>query len=126
MAIKQAPSMSKTIYQGEAGNLSFIHDTVTLADAIGDTTEVRELPVGVTVTGVRLITTGTLGAASTIQVFAGDVALTDTIASTAALNKTINIKPVYLGENANLGIKTAGGATTGAVTLGLEYLYTGY
>lgn len=126
MAIKQASSMSKTIYQGEAGNLSLIHDTVTLTDATGDVTEIRELPIGVTITGVRVVVAASLGAASTIQVMAGDVALTAALTSSAAINQTINIKPVYLTDVKHLGIKTAGGATAGEVTVCLEYQFTGY
>lgn len=126
MAIKQASSMSKTIYQGEAGNLSLIHDTVTLADEIGDITEIRELPVGTTITGVRVITDGSLGEASTVQVTVGETDLTAALDSAAALNESVHIKPIYLEETANLSIKTAGGATDGEVTVCLEYKFTGY
>lgn len=126
MAIKQASSMSKTIYQGESGNLSLIHDTVTLADDIGDITEIRELPVGTTITGVRVITDGSLGEASTVQVAVGEADLTAALSSSAALNESVHIKPIYLEEAANLSIKTAGGATTGEVTVCLEYKFTGY
>lgn len=126
MAVKQASSMSKTIYQGAQGNLSLIHDTVTLADAIGDVTEIRELPVGTTITGVRVISADSLGAASTVQVAVGETDLTEALDSAAALNESVHIKPIYLSETANLSIKTAGGATAGEVTVCLEYKFTGY
>lgn len=126
MAIKQASSMSKTIYQGEAGNLSLIHDTVKLSDAIGDVTEIRELPVGTTITGVRVISADSLGADSTVQVAVGETDLTEALDSASALNESVHIKPIYLKETANLNIKTAGGATSGEVTVCLEYKFTGY
>lgn len=126
MTIRQSETFKNRVYVGAHGNLSLEAGKLTAAAApINDVFEVLELPIGLKLTGVRLITEG-LGATVTVDVKVNDVAL---VTAEAVANKTakhVPIAPVYLKEKGILAVTIKGAAATGELVVMPEYVNVGY
>lgn len=125
MAIISAPTMHDRIYSGPTGNMSVEVGKAVLKAADGDVIEYLELPIGLKLFGVRIVSAA-LGAGVTVDIKAGDTVLAaDVDVSTA---KAINIPfaPVYLKEKVILTATIQGGAATGELLVMPEYQSVGY
>lgn len=126
MTVRQSKTFHNTVYAGTHGNLSIAKLSLTAkAAAIDDVFEVVEMPIGVELTGLRLITAG-LGASVTVDVAIGDttIATGQDVAGAAAI--ILAIEPVYLTAKETLSVTIKGGAATGTLTVMPEYVNVGY
>lgn len=126
--------MNQQFYKGAQGNLSLhLSSVVGLSLAAGASHTLDEnLPIGVQVTGVRVINDA-LGANTelTVQLVdhagnATDLAAVSTVSADATVTPT---KQFYIGDQglSDLVIKNTGtGAAAGDVTVQLEYRFKGY
>ncbi|WGY45232.1 hypothetical protein [Vibrio sp. ABG19] len=126
MTIRQSASFNNTVYVGAHGNLSLEEGrVVAVAAAIGDEFQVLELPIGLKLTGVRLITAG-LGNAVAIDVKVNDTVLVADEAVADAVSKHIPIAPEYLAEKGVLSVTIKGGEATGSLIVMPEYVNVGF
>ncbi|RMZ61479.1 hypothetical protein, partial [Vibrio anguillarum] len=82
---------------------------------------VLELPIGLKLTGVRLVTNG-LGASVSVDIKVNDIALALGEAVANKVAKQIPIKPVYLKEQGILNVTIKGGVATGELLILPEYV----
>ncbi|WP_045589215.1 hypothetical protein [Vibrio vulnificus] len=126
MAILQSESFKNRVYVGAHGNLSLEEGKLTAAATpINDVFEVLELPIGLKLTGVRLVTAG-MGAGVTVDVKVNETSL---LAAESVANKTakhIPFAPVYLKEKGILTVTIKGAEATGELMVMPEYVNVGY
>ncbi|HDY8174813.1 TPA: hypothetical protein RQL26_000541 [Vibrio vulnificus] len=126
MAIRQSETFKNRVYVGTHGNLSLEQGKLTAAATpINDVFEVLELPIGLELTGVRLLTAG-LGAGVTVDVKVNDTALVTAEAVATKTAKQIPIVPVYLKEKGVLTVTIKGAAATGVLYVMPEYVNVGF
>lgn len=126
MTIRQSETLKNRMYVGAHGNLSLEEGKLTAAATpINDVFEVLELPIGLKLTGVRLVTAG-LGAGVTVDVKVNDSSLVaaESVANSTA--KHIPIMPVYLKEKGILTVTIKGAEATGVLMVMPEYVNVGY
>ncbi len=122
----KSETFHKRVYIGAHGNLSLEQAKLTAnAAAVDDVFQVLELPVGLKVTGVRLITDG-LGAGVTVDVKAGEHELVSAEDVSGETLLATPIKPVYLEEKLPLEVTIGGAEATGELVVMLEYVNVGY
>lgn len=129
MATIKSPSLMNRIYQGPYGNLS-VHKTYVLlkAAASGTVVELSELPIGMELLGIRILTDG-LGAGVKVTVKSGSKELVKDVDASGALAFTAPVLPHYVGKNESTEMLTAtitGGAATGELNVLAEYSFVGY
>ncbi|GKX50604.1 hypothetical protein [Budvicia aquatica] len=129
MGTIKSPSLMNRIYQGPYGNLS-VHKTYVLlkAAAANSVVELSELPIGMELLGIRILTTG-LGTGVKVTVKSGDKELVKDVDVSAALATTTPVLPYYVGKNESNEMLTAtitGGAATGELNVLAEYSFVGY
>ncbi|EGR1129020.1 MULTISPECIES: hypothetical protein [Vibrio] len=126
MATHKSETFNSRVYVGAHGNLSLEEAKLTAkATPVDDVFQVLELPIGLKLTGLRLITNG-LGASVTVDVKVNNVVLATGEAVSAKVSKLIPLKPVYLKEKGILTVTIKGGAATGELLVMPEYVNVGY
>ncbi|MEE3649459.1 MULTISPECIES: hypothetical protein [unclassified Brenneria] len=127
MATILAPSIRDAVYQGPQGNLSIAEGRITLAAAaVNDVVELLELPIGMRIYGVDVISSA-LGADVTVEIKSGDHVLVAAASHAAAVAKSVPVAPystVVAGEKITATI--AGGAATGELVVLVKYTAVGY
>ena len=126
MATIKAPSMADRIYIGAAGNLSVAESQVVLdGAAVNDVVEMVEMPIGLKVVGLRVVTDG-LGAGVSVDIKAGNTVLKAGVNVSVASAAAIPVSPVYLEEKVPLTATIKGAAATGDLVIMPEYTVVGY
>ncbi|WP_277207076.1 hypothetical protein [Vibrio misgurnus] len=126
MPTRQSESMNNRVYVGAHGNLTLEEGKFTAkATPINDVFEVLELPIGLKLTGIRLVTNG-IGASVTVDVRVNDTVLITGEAVSAKIAKLIPIAPLYLKEKGVLNVVIKGAAATGELLVMPEYVNVGY
>ncbi|MCG7586748.1 hypothetical protein [Photobacterium sp. OFAV2-7] len=126
MATIKAPSMADRIYIGAAGNLSVAESKVVLAGAaVNDVVEMVEMPIGLKVVGLRIVTDG-LGNNVTVDIKAGNTVLKAGVDVATANATIIPIVPAYLDEKVPLTATIKGAPATGELAIMPEYTVIGY
>lgn len=126
MTVRQSATFNNTVYAGTHGNLSLAKGKLAAnAAAIDDVFHVLEMPIGVEIFGLRLLTAG-LGEAVTVDVAIGEttIATGQNVADAAAIQ--LVIEPVYLIEKSELSVTIKGGVATGSLTVVPEYVNVGF
>ncbi|KFK55261.1 hypothetical protein [Vibrio vulnificus] len=126
MAIQQSESFKNRVYVGAHGNLSLEEGKLTAAATpINDVFEVLELPIGLKLTGVRLVTAG-MGAGVTVDVKVNETSLLAAESVATKTAKHIPLAPVYLKEKGILTVTIKGAEATGELMVMPEYVNVGY
>ncbi|WP_407330555.1 hypothetical protein [Enterovibrio sp. 27052020O] len=126
MATIKAPSMHNRMYVGAQGNLSMAFAAVTLkAAAVATVVEMLDVPIGISVTGVRVNTSG-LGAGAKVDIKLGETLLEANVDVSAAASLSIALPTTYTEEKAVLTATIKGAAATGKLEINPEYVATGY
>ncbi|UCZ75329.1 hypothetical protein LHK94_20460 [Dickeya zeae] len=127
MATIQAPSMRDAVYQGPQGNLSIAEGQITLkAAAANDVVELLEMPIGMRIYGVDVISDA-LGANVTVEIKSGDKVLVAAAAHSAAVAKSVPIAPYSTAtDGEKITATIAGAAATGNLTVLVKYTAVGY
>ncbi|ENM3877943.1 hypothetical protein NTJ01_001708 [Vibrio cholerae] len=126
MTHRQSETFNNRVYVGEHGNLSLEEGKLSAKNTPIDTVfAVLELPIGLKLTGVRLVTNG-LGASVSVDIKVNDIALALGEAVANKVAKQIPIKPVYLKEKGILNVSIKGGVATGELLILPEYVNVGY
>lgn len=126
MATIIAPTMHDRIYSGPTGNMSLEVGKAHLnAAADGDVVEYLELPIGLKLYGVRVVSGG-LGVGVTVDIKAGDTVLAADVDVSTATAITIPYHPVLLNINVTLTATIQGGSATGELLVMPEYQSVGY
>ncbi|AWK83830.1 hypothetical protein [Photobacterium damselae] len=121
-----APSMRDTLYAGPAGNLSIAMTGVTLKAAVMNTeVELIELPIGLNLIGLRVITSG-LGSGVKVDIKAGQKILMTELDVSIKKAISMTLDPVYLTETATLSLTIKGGTATGDISVLPEYISIGF
>lgn len=127
MAKVIAPSMKDTVYAGAAGNLSIAFGEVTLKAAAADTeVSLLELPIGLKVVGIRLVTEKGLGAGVTVDLKLGDAVINTGAEVAESCAVAIPVQPVYLTEKTVLTAVVKGADATGTIVVMPEYVSVGF
>ncbi|HDI3249416.1 TPA: hypothetical protein PMC35_002906 [Vibrio cholerae] len=126
MTHRQSETFNNRVYVGTHGNLSLEEGKLSAKNTPIDTIfAVLELPIGLKLTGVRLVTNG-LGASVSVDIKVNDIALALGEAVANKVAKQIPIKPVYLKEKGILNVTIKGGVATGELLILPEYVNVGY
>ncbi|MBP2845430.1 hypothetical protein J8655_08070 [Dickeya oryzae] len=127
MATIQAPSMRDAVYQGPQGNLSIAEGQITLkAAAVNDVVELLEMPIGMRIYGVDVISDA-LGANVTVEIKSGDKVLVAAAAHSAAVAKSVPVAPyATIVDGEKITATIAGAAATGNLTVLVKYTAVGY
>ncbi|SLM63498.1 MULTISPECIES: hypothetical protein [Dickeya] len=127
MAIIKSPSLRDAIYQGAEGNFSIAESQVVLkAAAINDVVELLEMPIGMRIYGVDVISDA-LGANVTLEIKSGDKVLVGAAAHSAAVAKSVPVTPYTTQTDREKVIATiAGGVATGSLIVLVKYTVVGY
>lgn len=126
MAIQQSESFKNRVYVGAHGNLSLEEGKLTAAATpINDVFEVLELPIGLKLTGVRLVTAG-MGAGVTVDVKVNETSLLAAESVATKTAKHIPFASVYLKEKGILTVTIKGAEATGELMVMPEYVNVGY
>ncbi|CFR12410.1 hypothetical protein HRD70_14145 [Yersinia kristensenii] len=127
MTIIKAPSIGDAVYQGPQGNLSLAEGQIILKNAaVGDVIEFLELPIGMRIYGVSVVSEA-LGAAVTVEVKSGTTSLVAAASHAAAVAKNVPIVPYSTqaaGEKVTAVI--AGGVASGRLVINILYVAVGY
>ncbi|GKV88516.1 hypothetical protein [Pectobacterium carotovorum] len=127
MATIQAPSMRDAVYQGPQGNLSLAESQIVLAAAAaGDIVELLEMPIGMRICSVDLVSEA-LGAGVTVEVKSGAHTLVAAASHADVVAKSVPVVPystAVSGEKITATI--AGGAATGRLVVNVKYVAVGY
>ncbi|ELJ8482203.1 hypothetical protein FXE82_14110 [Vibrio cholerae] len=125
MTHRQSETFNNRVYVGAHGNLSLEEGKLSAKNTPIDTVfAVLELPIGLKLTGVRLVTNG-LGASVSVDIKVNDIALALGEAVANKVAKQIPIKPVYLKDKGILNVTIKGGAATGELLILPEYVNVG-
>ncbi|NKI73547.1 hypothetical protein Dpoa2040_000749 [Dickeya sp. CFBP 2040] len=127
MATIQAPSMRDAVYQGPQGNLSIAEGQITLkAAAVNDVVELLEMPIGMRIYGVDVISDA-LGANVTVEIKSGDKVLVAAAAHSTAVAKSVPVAPyATIVDGEKITATIAGAAATGNLTVLVKYIAVGY
>ncbi|MBL0906723.1 hypothetical protein G5645_01815 [Pectobacterium carotovorum] len=127
MATIQAPSMRDAVYQGPQGNLSLAESQIVLAAAAaGDIVELLEMPIGMRICSVDLVSEA-LGVGVTVEVKSGAHTLVAAASHADAVAKSVPVVPYSTAVNGEKIIATiAGGAATGRLVVNVKYVAVGY
>lgn len=126
MTHRKSETFNNRVYVGTHGNLSLEEGKLSAKNTPIDTVfAVLELPIGLKLTGVRLVTNG-LGASVSVDIKVNDIALALGEAVANKVAKQIPIKPVYLKEKGILNVTIKGGVATGELLILPEYVNVGY
>ncbi|MEI7232855.1 hypothetical protein [Pectobacterium carotovorum] len=127
MATIQAPSMRDAVYQGPQGNLSLAESQIVLAAAAaGDIVELLEMPIGMRICSVDLVSEA-LGVGVTVEVKSGAHTLVAAASHADAVAKSVPVVPYSTAVNGEKITATiAGGAATGRLVVNVKYVAVGY
>ncbi|CZF79719.1 hypothetical protein [Grimontia marina] len=124
--IFKAPSMHDRMYVGAHGNTSTVFTKAELADAaVGDTVEMIQVEVGISLIGLRVNTNG-LGAGVTLDIKVGDTLLAGDVDVASAQNQVIPTDTVYTKSKQVLSATIKGASATGTLEINPEYVVKGY
>ncbi|WP_145517457.1 hypothetical protein [Yersinia mollaretii] len=100
MAIIKAPTLADTVYQGPQGNLSLAEGRITLNDKVkvGDVIELLELPLGICIYGMSVVSHEGVNLNLAIAVSCGDTVLASGIGIYKPTTSFWSIKPYTTKE----------------------------
>lgn len=129
MATFQANSLSRRVYQADAGNQSVEVGDITLAaasnGAVNSIIQFFELPIGMQIVGIDIVNEA-LGAGVTVSVACGTTTLIPATAKATAGAVSTPIFPYITSDTEQVSVTIAGAAATGKLGIAVRYRAIGY